>query len=214
MENTLNLMAKQTSFRIDDWTPDDREITQPLHSEQNYYLEIPERIGPILNRISESLDKYQPNYESDDISSTWAEFIINSDDSSIRVMFCYSYRTQDYQGMSWDKKEIADDEKLSRIMDQLYESELKTLTVYFNGGGDSGEIDEARDENGAVREFTGEIEDWCYDQLEKHYGGWEINEGSSGSFKFRVIGEEVILDFSWYNENTETDTIYEEKFDK
>jgi hypothetical protein len=49
--------------------------------------------------------------------------------------------------------------------------------------------------------------------LESNYGGWEINEGSNGSFIFNTEKNEVILDFAWNNENTECDTIYEEKFD-
>jgi len=204
----------ETTFRIYDWTPDYRKIVGKLNSEENYYLEIPERIGPILNRISESLASYEPSYESDDISETWANFIINSYNNSIEVQFCYSYQTKEDAPMSWDKEEIKDDENLSKIMDELSESSLQTLTVYFNGGGDSGQIEEARDENGIERNLSAAIEEWCYNQLESNYGGWEINEGSSGSFKFYVRQKEVILDFGWYNENSEMDTIYEEKFDK
>jgi hypothetical protein len=206
---------KQTTFRIEDWTPDNTEIRfGRLHSEENYYLDIPERIGPILKRISESLSDYDPNYESDDIGSTWANFIINSEDNSIHVEFCYSYYTRDEQGMSWDEVEIAADETLSKIMDEFSESDVQTMWVKFDGNGDSGSIEGAEDEDGSIVDLPADIEDWCYQQLENNYGGWEINEGSNGSFIFKSEPKEVILDFAWNNENTECDTIYEEKFDK
>lgn len=206
---------KETTFRIEDWTPDNTEIPfGRLHSEENYYLDVPERIGPILKRISESLSDYDPNYESDDIGSTWANFLINSEDNSIHVEFCYSYYTRDEQGMSWDEVEIAADETLSKIMDEFSESDVQKMWVKFDGNGDSGSIDGAEDEDGSIVDLPADIEDWCYQQLESNYGGWEINEGSNGSFIFKSEPKEVILDFAWNNENTECDTIYEEKFDK
>jgi hypothetical protein len=87
------------------------------------------------------------------------------------------------------------------------------MSVKFDGNGDSGSIEGAEDEDGAIIDLPADIEDWCYNQLESNYGGWEINEGSNGSFIFNTEKNEVILDFAWNNENTECDTIYEEKFD-
>lgn len=205
---------KETTFRIDDWTPDNTEIHDGrLIAEENYYLEIPERINPILRKISDSLSDYDPNYESDDIGSTWASFKIDSQENSIHVEFCYSYYTRDEQGLSWDGGEISADETLSKIMDMLRESNVPYMSVKFDGSGDSGSIEGAEDEDGATIELPADIEDWCYNQLESNYGGWEINEGSNGSFIFKTESNEVFLDFAWNNENSECDTIYEEKFD-
>jgi hypothetical protein len=30
------------------------------------------------------------------------------------------------------------------------------------------------------------VENWCYDLLEQHFGGWEINEGSQGTIELDV----------------------------
>lgn len=205
---------KETTFRIDDWNPDYTDIHDGrLHADENYYLDIPERITPIIRKISESLSDYEPNYESDDIGSTWADFKIDSQDNSVHVEFCYSYYTRDEQGMSWDEVEISADDTLSKIMDELRESNVPYMSVKFDGNGDSGSIEGAEDEDGAIIDLPADIEDWCYNQLESNYGGWEINEGSNGSFIFNTEKNEVILDFAWNNENTECDTIYEEKFD-
>jgi len=48
------------------------------------------------------------------------------------------------------------------------------------------------------------IKDMCYDLLEEHHGGWEINSGSSGEFIFSVPESSI----NWHHhdviESTET----------
>ena len=51
--------------------------------------------------------------------------------------------------------------------------------VTFDGGGDSGYIQDVDSEDREVPKF---ILDILYEVLEENYGGWEINEGSSGEF--------------------------------
>ena len=58
------------------------------------------------------------------------------------------------------------------------------------------------------------IEDWCYQQLESHFGGWEINEGSDGAFVFNFNNSTVTLDHVYNTEENQTDTLYEESFAK
>ncbi len=69
--------------------------------------------------------------------------------------------------------------------------------VYFNGGGDSGEIDSTTD-NGI--EVPTDVLNFLYSWLENFYGGWEINEGSQGSFDFDPSERAIFLNFG---ENTE-----------
>jgi len=69
--------------------------------------------------------------------------------------------------------------------------------VYFNGGGDSGEIDRTT-HNGV--NVPNDVLNFLYSWLENFYGGWEINEGSQGGFIFDPSERAVFLDFS---ENTE-----------
>jgi hypothetical protein len=207
---------KTGTLRIDDWNPGYSEIHGwgGHRFDENYYLEIPDRLIPIYQKISSGISDFDPEYESDDIGSTWISLVIDAEAESIHAEFCYSYYTRDEQGMSWDESEIAEDESLSKIMDELSKSDIKTMWVKFDGNGDSGSIEQAEDEDGNTMDVPADVEEWCYEQLESNYGGWEINEGSNGSFIFKIESKEVILDFAWNNENTECDTIYEEKFDK
>ena len=59
---------------------------------------------------------------------------------------------------------------------------------------------------GNVREI---IEEICYDKLGASHGGWELNEGSYGTFHFDVSTRKVTLE---YNERIEEVRTSEESF--
>jgi len=80
----------------------------------------------------------------------------------------------------------------------------------YNGSGDSGYIESNFEENGDALPTS--IEDWCYRQLEDNFGGWEINEGSDGEFKFNFNDMTITLNHTYNTEENSTDTIFEESF--
>jgi hypothetical protein len=59
---------------------------------------------------------------------------------------------------------------------------------------------------GKVRDI---VEQVCYDKLQASHGGWEINEGSYGTFHFDVLNRKVNLE---YNERIEEVRSSEETF--
>jgi len=59
---------------------------------------------------------------------------------------------------------------------------------------------------GKVRDI---VEQVCYDKLQASHGGWEINEGSYGTFHFDVLNRKVNLE---YNERIEEVRSSEESF--
>lgn len=59
---------------------------------------------------------------------------------------------------------------------------------------------------GKVREI---VEQVCYDKLAASHGGWEINEGSYGTFLFDVLNRRIELDF---NERIEEVRSSQERF--
>lgn len=109
------------------------------------------------------------------------------------------------------------------LFDLLGSHGVKVVTVTFDGGGDSGQIEEvdvprkvasivvegAKVSNGktwspdgykesykhdpTVREL---IESLCYSALETMYGGWENNDGAFGEFRFLVKDRVVAFDFN------------------
>ena len=56
------------------------------------------------------------------------------------------------------------------------------------------------------------MEDWCYRELSDNYSGWEINEGSDGSFIFNFHDMTIELIHTENIEDNASDTYYEESF--
>jgi hypothetical protein len=178
-----------------------------LQLEENYYLEIPPTIVPIMDKIVNYCQQNIPEVD-DDISSAELEIEINND-GSISARYCWRFFTVDNLHNSFD---VSDG--LEKVFNELDEENISgTIFVTFDGNGDSGSIEQAEDESGHSVNLSTEMEDWCYNILENNYGGWEINEGSSGKFIFDIENRTCELEFGWNNENTECDTVYEEKFD-
>jgi hypothetical protein len=178
-----------------------------LQLEENYYLEIPPTIVPIMDKIVRYCQQNIPDVE-DDISSSSLEIMVDMD-GSIGAEYCWRFFTVDNLHNSFD---VSDG--LEKVFNELDEENISgTIFVTFDGNGDSGSIEQAEDESGHSVNLSTEMEDWCYNILENNYGGWEINEGSSGKFIFNTEDRTCELEFGWNNENTECDTVYEEKFD-
>jgi hypothetical protein len=109
-----------------------------------------------------------------------------------------------------------DIERFNRWIDEdLEDVEVPSdgiLTLPYNGGGDSGYIESSFEPTGDA--VPASIENWCYSELESHFGGWEINEGSDGVFIFNFNDSTVTLEHTYNTEENQTDTLYEESFDK
>lgn len=110
------------------------------------------------------------------------------------------------------------------LFDILEAKGVESVTVTFDGGGDSGQIEDsdipdevagilvegAKISNGRVWSpacgFTESykndptvkemVESFCYHALESLYGGWENNDGAFGEFRFLVKERVVAFDFN------------------
>jgi hypothetical protein len=66
----------------------------------------------------------------------------------------------------------------------MAKNNYKKATISFEGGGDNGYIDDSiyfTNGRSRVGDF-GKLEEYLYDMLEKALPGWEINDGSQGTF--------------------------------
>lgn len=82
------------------------------------------------------------------------------------------------------EEDIEDVDDLESIVTYMAKNNYKTATINFNGGGDSGYIEDSiyfTNGRSKVDDF-GKLEDYLYDMLEKALPGWEINDGSQGTF--------------------------------
>jgi len=75
------------------------------------------------------------------------------------------------------------------------------FTCTYSGGGDSGYIDE--NDEGRFDGVGGNMVafyEYAYKILQREYGGWEINEGSSGTITIDTIEKEYYIEHSWNTE--------------
>jgi hypothetical protein len=107
------------------------------------------------------------------------------------------------------------------LFDALSAAGITSVSVNFNGEGDSGQIEDiTASANGNPQQLpdvqlsiqqvewgTGKqdnhetairdaIEQLCYDFLEQEHGGWENNDGAFGEFTFEVAGRTINLEFN------------------
>ena len=123
-------------------------------------------------------------------------------------------------------------ENRAAIFDTLERHGIQTVTMSFDGYGDSGQIDDvsvaagkphdlaaididqkqARWGEDAIETITvtlrTAIEDLGYAFLEEMHCGWENNEGGSGEFVFDVAARTITLDF--HERYISTETYYHE----
>ena len=211
--NSLGMSYGEINFEME---PDQEVIDYspnnfPTHFENNYNAEIPDGLVPILKKIigyvdDDGLHSEVPNdgyliYQRFDIT-------INAMSGEISLTHSYSYQIEggsqgiEYDDMieEWEEKGVFDD---TEIPEDNY------LVLKYNGGGDSGYI-ESNFESG--QSVPTEVEEWCYQQLEENFGGWEINEGSQGEFQFDFNEKTVILSHAYNIEESKSNTLWEEEF--
>lgn len=87
--------------------------------------------------------------------------------------------------------------KLAELCKTLVALKITTVSIEYDGYGDSGEINllSANDEDGNVVEISKETEDQLIDLLDVHLPeGWEINEGSQGEITVNIPQNKVTIE--------------------
>ena len=183
----------------------------PTHFDNNYTAEIPDGLVPILKRIIDYFDDadlYSNLPDGSDIDYQRFEITIDGVKREISLTHIYSYFSEgDSTGIEYD--DMIEEWEEKGVFDDVSIPEDGYLVLKYNGGGDSGYI-ESDFENGEPS--PGAVEEWCYQQLEENFGGWEINEGSQGEFQFDFNEKTVILSHTYNTMLDSSNTIWEEEF--
>jgi len=195
---------------------DDEEISYsenyfPTHFENNYIAEIPDGLVPILKKIIDYFDDadlFSKLPDGSDIDYQRFEITIDGVKREISLTHIYSYYSEgDSTGIEYD--DMIEEWEEKGVFDDVSIPEYGYLTLKYNGYGDSGYIESDFD-NGDPS--PGAVEEWCYQQLQDNFGGWEINEGSQGEFRFDFNEKTVILSHTYNTIVDESNTIWEEEF--
>lgn len=194
---------------------DDYNFNRITHFSNNYIGEIPNEFKEICYKLLKYVQDNDLVTSPDVENINWErlEIEIDCDDSTISVAHDYNYyEASETESVTKSLNEDDDDEKLMEVLDVLEnddEIEERVLRIDYNGGGDSGYLEDTFRNGGDV---PAEVSDYCYDILESNFGGWEINEGSQGYFEIDLDRKEITLYHTSNLDETGRDTIIEEKF--
>jgi hypothetical protein len=155
---------------------------------EEFYIE---KIYPLLNSAENKL--YQQNPDAEEFSQMNLEIEITKDNLDVRF-------NADYWGSEEENEDFELPEEIKKEAEELLPGEkIAKLYVEYSGGGDSGHWDKEMGvdtESGANKRIpiTTEIDNWVSANLP---GGWEINEGSTGTFYFNFETDEINLIHQW-----------------
>ncbi len=160
------------------------------------HAELYDAIRETLEEIVENNELHSQGDDCDNRGSL--NFFINCIERTLEAEYDeYGTGTNEMSDSKYIDDDDLDGDEKDAIEGFLNEISKTGDKVYFNGGGDSGEID-SKTNNGV--EVPTDVLNFLYSWLENFYGGWEINEGSQGSFDFDPSERAVFLNFG---ENTE-----------
>ena len=108
------------------------------------------------------------------------------------------YDFEDYEEGEWVYNYFIE---VRKFLDEI---KSDSITVTYEGGGDSGFIETNYESSNGGGSIPAGIEDICYQLLEE-FGGWEINEGSQGTIVFTK--DEIEVNHEWNTEIDETNEI-------
>jgi len=213
---------KEGSIEVDmDYGQFDPESVENYDVFSNSYnVEIPKEFIEIVKKVLVDLDENGAieTPDVDDINYERISISLDAITRQLTIEHYYSYyEPSETDVTSWSEKDYEDEKEntITQLFNSIKEENPDItpkngiLTVRYNGSGDSGYIEDYFEEGGSV---PSNIEDWCYNQLGNLHGGWEINEGSNGRFEFDTKNGLIELFHTFNNEESQTNTIYEEKF--
>ena len=212
---TEGLINFEIDNEVDSLSEDYFEWKYVTHFENNYRADIPDNLIPILKKIVNFVvnsDKFEIDYN---LYLNYQQIEIEIDCESKDITVRHYYTFIDRGSTSYDEYDSNEDKKtfddwMDGVLKDTEVPEEGILTVKYNGGGDSGYIESNFEETGEP--IPNEIEDWCYRQLERNYGGWEINEGSDGVFIFNFNDSTIVHEHTDNIDVNDTNTLYEENF--
>lgn len=217
-----SLGMEDGSIEMDIDNSDDFDFTEidwkreGSHFSNNYSAEVPDGLVLILKKIGDYIQENGVFQVPDEVNINYEriDFDIDCKESEISVNHWWTfYQRGDGNSVKWsgeEGQEILEGWEKDGILSDLDIPQDGILTISYNGSGDSGYLESNFNEtNDGVPTL---IEDWCYNQLENHFGGWEINEGSDGEFVFNFHDMIIELNHTYNVEENAHDTIYEESF--
>jgi hypothetical protein len=136
-------------------------------------------------------------------------FLFDFKNNKIKISQSLQFYDTDYQYTKIDKDEIPEN-IIDTLNEVKKERKIESFDVSFEGSGDSGYIESGRDSNGSIFAIPADLEDYLYELITNYVGsGWEINEGSQGTFMFDLKNYNIDFRFGLNIEDFINSVIYE-----
>jgi len=179
--------------------------------DNNRDIEVPEKLKEILTKclqyVEQNIENYDDPYFEYDVNYGRIVIYIEAVKKILKISYdYYYYGTESGGGVTYS---LSDDEDLKPIFDALEEEGISNDELRYNGGGDSGYIENTFESGKGVPAV---VEDFCYSALERNFGGWEINEGSSGQFDFNMDDKEIYLNHTYNTEENGSVLLFKQSF--
>jgi hypothetical protein len=192
------------TIEFDDYLPDEPELVEGMFKYPDHNdMEVPEKVAKLLEEfytekiyplLSSAVNKlYQENPDAGEFTEMTLDIEINK--SNLRVVFRANY---------YGSEEVNEDfelpEEIKKETEELLPGEkISKISVEYYGGGDSGNWDSemgVETESGKNKRIpiTLQISNWVDSNLP---GGWEIDEGSTGTVNFNFETGEINLIHQW-----------------
>lgn len=172
--------------------------------EENLKIKIPPKVREILKDLTVK-----------GLESGVVHHIYDATYSSIRYFFYVDKRKLEIDvRQEYTTDETSERDQNGRFipeLDLVFEV-LKDLTndsylnLSYDGGGDSGTLNDTFDDTRL--KVPAQVSDYCYEFLEEHHGGWEIDNGSTGVFNFDIPKKILTVSHTWYESNSDEQTIF------
>lgn len=192
---------------------DDGLLSDTLHHNKYFLskgagdIEIDLFMEALLGNFLREIEKNDMinHYCYDDYCKGYVVFEINPKDKTFIIILDYEVETSENHTSNYGFEEFFDlnDEEL-KIIEQ-YTKKGVSHTVEFNGGGDSGYIEDEDIRTGTkIPEF---ISDMLHSILNDDYRGWEIDLGSVGNFEIDYTNHIIYCSLTEYDTARNEDVI-------
>ena len=175
--------------RMDHW---DEEIQATKNGDYKK-IGLPKQFIKLFDTLVEKYGQEIWDGSQNEWDSEYYRVDINVSLSERKIIITSDIEEQTSEGSSHEYDVI----EVPSVQSFLDENEIDDFEVSYSGGGDDGYIeDDGYDDEGNQYRLSDDLENYLYRQLNNSFGGWEINEGSSG--KFIINRQTMEIEHEWY----------------
>lgn len=160
-------------------------------------IEIPPAISNYLDNLYEEISNMNIESDEDNVNYSTIDVTFDFEDDVFRILLTdYVYDTQGFSTESELDNNDEIEKEIIETLNQWLSEGYKFVKVDYSGGGDSGYIESNgyTDDGDVNIQIPAGLEDYIYQMLESNYGGWEINEGSQGTFLIDTVQKTITLE--------------------